>query len=275
MVSALPARIVQYLVTEQRFRVIALPFAQLLHLAALQDARPAPSPTTGDPLLKERIVDTVIPRAAYQLAPPVPPTDLPTLGVRVLVLTHRDTDPVAVERFLEAVYASRFVRLFNPPLTHSIDENVQELPWHGGAISYARRDQPLITSDLVSYLANGIQIAIPALTAVLCLWQWARQRTRARQEKSLESYLLQMLQLEGEAFALGHDLSPDAVVAAWKLQEELGRLKSEAILLYCRGELGSPALLTQFILQVNDVRSYLSRLILQAPRHARDTTPLS
>jgi TRAP-type uncharacterized transport system substrate-binding protein len=264
LVSALPAQNLQHLVVEQRFRLVALPFARLFHLAALKDAGAVSSATPGDPLLKERIVDTVIPRAAYQLAPPVPPTDLATVGVRVLIVTHRDTDLVAVERLLEAIYSSRFVRLFNPPLTPSVEENVQELPWHDGAIRYARRGQPLITPALVSNLANTIQIAIPALTAVLCLWQWARQRARTQQEKRLESYLLQMLKLEGEAFALGPNLSPDEVLVAQKLQQELGRLKSEAILLYCKGGLSSPAHLTQLILQVNDVRSYLSQLLLRA-----------
>src|SRR5205085_2060156 len=107
MISGMPSPTIHHLVAEHRFQLVALPFGRAFNLGALSpdasvdvmNALPIESPksTAGAGLLKERIIETTIPACTYRVDPAVPDVDLPTLGVRVLIITHRATDPEAVE----------------------------------------------------------------------------------------------------------------------------------------------------------------------------------
>ena len=273
IVSALPSATVSHLVTEQHYRLVALPFARAFTLGALSDAANKPRPDDTAHLLKDRVVATTIPAYTYRLIPPVPEADLPTFGIRIVLLTHRSVSPDTVERVLRAIYSNRLARAFQPPLTPSMMEGAQELPWHPGTIRFMERDKPLLTGALISNAANAIQLAAPALGALLCLWQWSRQRIRAQNEHTFEAYILKVARIEAEALELEltreHDLR-----AALRLRSELGTLKAEALRLFCDGELVGKDLMTNFLIQINDTRAMLSAMILRQRETETEPDPV-
>jgi hypothetical protein len=84
-----------------------------------------------------------------------------------------------------------------------------------------------------------------------------------------------VLGLESAAHALGPEFSRDRIPAAQKMQQEVRQLKSEALLLYCKGELEGADLMAQFLVQANEVGSYLGRLIFEAARPLGGPVPAS
>ena len=71
-----------------------------------------------------------------------------------------------------------------------------------------------------------------------------------------------MTRLEERALKAEQD-GPFALKELLELQDELGRLKIQALDEFTREELTGNALLPSFLVQVNGARDYLARLILQ------------
>jgi TRAP-type uncharacterized transport system substrate-binding protein len=267
LISTPPAPTVWQLVTVLDYRLVPIPFGQAFGLSALREpgehSKSSAHSRPTDPLLKEHIADVVIPAYTYGVNPPVPPSDLHTLGTRVLLLTHPRTSSEAVQRVLDAIFSTRFAKLVNPPLSVSILAQLPEAPWHPGTIRYIEQDKPLITGELIGTLANAFTIGAPLLGSAFCFWQWLRQRSRARREQSFETYILKIAMLERQAIDLQQApaiLRDDLV----RIERELGQVKVEALEQFSRGELGDIELMASFLAHVNDTRSFLNNLMRQA-----------
>ena len=265
-VSAMPSATVKRLVINRNYRLVALRFAHAFSLAAVVDAERRPASDTGHPLLKEHLTEMTIPAFTYRVHPPEPAEDIPTLSTRALLLTHRDTSPVAVERMLDAIYSNRIVRAVEPPLSPQDAALAKDLPLHAGTLSYLDRDKPILSAELVGLAANTVAIAVPTLGAVLCFWQWLRTRAQARNQANFETYLQKITDLEMAAMELETNRTDD-VEAVTQLRLDLGRLKAEVVQLFCRDELTDADLMSNFLIQLNDTRTYISSL-LQSERSA-------
>jgi TRAP-type uncharacterized transport system substrate-binding protein len=284
VVAPLPTPFVRSLV-EQHYRLIPLLFRDAFALEALADPLPVPQelhhspgehpgPSTrqqsqgpsGHPvILREHVIDTVIPAFTYRADPGTPSAPLHTLGTKALMIANRHVESEAVCRVLEFLFGTRYAKISQPPLDVHRLEEVPGIPWHAGAVAYLERSKPIFTGEFVTQLINLLSIAGPVCGGALFLWQWFRQRSRLRSEQSFEAYLDKVSVLEQAALRREHDSPLDTAEAA-RLWDELGRLKAEAVGKFARGEIEGEAMLTSFLTHVNDARAHLGHLIDRAQR---------
>lgn len=214
-------------------------------------------------MLKEHITEAVIPAFTYGANPPVPPADIHTLGMRVLLLTNSRTSDVAVQRVLDPIFRTRFAKLVDPPLSASILAQVPEAPLHPGTVEYLERDQPLVTGDRVGFLANAFTIGAPMVGSFFFLRQWLRRRGVVRRERSFESYILKIAALEACATELGQGGAAGREELGC-MYRELGRLKFEALERFSQGTIDGAEMMASFLAHVNDTRLHLNFLIARS-----------
>ena len=155
--AAPPSSFVQTLVVKNKYQIIAFPFHEAFVLGALAQDQ---SRVAADSVVRrEYIYDSVIPAACYGIDPPVPPEAIHTLGMRLLIVANKDQRSDVVERLLDAVFTTRIAKLVQPQLDTIRMEMAPELTWHPGALSYLRRNQPLLTGEFISQVANAFTIA--------------------------------------------------------------------------------------------------------------------
>ncbi len=266
-VSTLPSPIARHLVVNHHYRLASLPFSEAFALGALdQDYdvphRPAAAATRIE---RRHVYDAIIPAFAYQIEPGVPPEAIHTLGTRLLLVARKDLAATTVRRLLEVVFHSPFSQVLQPPLDARQLESPPELPWHDGTTEYVRRNSPLIAGDMIDLLEKEVSILGVLAGGVFCLSQWLRRQFRRRRERSFEAYILQVARVERRALELSRAPTLD-LAALLQLQEELTRIKGEALERFASGELDGEELMSGFLVHTSDARDFLVRLIL----HERD-----
>jgi TRAP-type uncharacterized transport system substrate-binding protein len=260
LVSRLPSPTVRYLVTRRDYRLVALPFGEAFALESLGPEGPGPEgPVTLSRVEKGHTYPTLISAFAYSVEPPVPPEPVLTLGTRLLLVAHRDVDPHAVRRLLEATLQSKVAKNGRPPIDAQVLDLPPEFPWHDGTRLYRERNRPVVSGTVVDVAHKGLAIFAAAASSLFVLWQWSKLRTHWAVGGGFNPYLRQVTRIEKQVLSLerGQPAEPGQLRA---LQEELTRLKTEAMDRFTQGDLGGQELLAGFLAQVADVRACLTRL---------------
>jgi TRAP-type uncharacterized transport system substrate-binding protein len=266
LLTTMPSRIARHLVTKFRYRLVPLRFGEAFSLDALSgDQHPGRQLKDTPDIEKLHICDTVIPAFTYQVEPGVPSESIHTLGTHLLLVANKNVDPYVTEKLLEVVYNSQFAQVAKPPLNDSLLQLPPELPLHSGTELYLQRNKPVITGDLLDFLEKATTIAGPLLGGLFFLWQLFRQRYRRLRDAGFEHYILAVTEVERRALQLETTAVPD-LRSLLRLQQDLSRLKTEALAKFVDGELEGEELMSSFLAHVNDARNYLARLIL----HERD-----
>jgi TRAP-type uncharacterized transport system substrate-binding protein len=272
-VSTLRSPVALHLVTAHNYRLVPLPFGEAFSLSASDEGRddlprPARDQSAGDRVTRvdrRHVIDATIPAFCYGVDPGVPPETIHTLGTRLLVVAHKGVAPKTIGRLLEVIYGTRFALISLPPLDAKMLDLQPEWEWHEGTIDYVERNKPLIAADVVDLLEKELSICGVVVTGVLFLGQWLWRRSRRRRERSFEAYILKVHAIEQRGMELELAASLD-LRRLLPLQEELGRLKGDALERFAAGELAGEELMSGFLAHVSDTRDYLARLIL----HERD-----
>jgi TRAP-type uncharacterized transport system substrate-binding protein len=266
-VSTLPSPVVRHLVTKHGYRLVALPFFEAFTLGAL-DREPTPPRRSGETATRidrRHVYDSTIPAFVYEVEPGVPPEPIHTLGTRLLLVARRDVASDSVRRLLDVVFNSPFAQVIHPPLDARLLDLPPELPWHDGTADYVRRNSPLIAGDVIDLVEKEVSILGVVAGGIFCLVQWLRRRYRWRRERGFEAYILQVAEVERQALALSRAPTLD-LPSLLQLQEDLIRIKGEALQRFADGELDGEELMSGFLAHVSDARDFLIRLIL----HERD-----
>ena len=203
--------------------------------------------------------------SSYEIEPGVPPEPIHTLGTRLLVVARRDVPAASVRRLLEVVFNSPFAQVHPLSLDAKLLELPPELPWHDGTTEFVRRNSPLIAGDVIDLIEKEVSIIGVLAGGTLCLVQWLRRRTRWRRERGFEAYILKVAEVEGRALEFSRAPSLD-LPALLALQDDLTRIKGEALRRFADGELDGEELMSGFLVHISDARDFLVRLIL----HQRD-----
>jgi TRAP-type uncharacterized transport system substrate-binding protein len=260
LVSCLPSEMTKYLVNERDYRLVPLPFGEAFSLDGLRtDAGRLPS-ATGGRVVRGRVQAVVIPAFTYHVEPPVPPTELPTLGTRLLLVTHKDVDAGAVQRLVETVYATEFATVLRPPLDVKLLELPPEFPWHQGTRVYQERNTPVVSGMVMDSAHKGFAIFAAAASGMFVLWQWLRQRNQFLRDRGFSKYINKITYIEETAMRAERD-QIGGVELLQELRMQLAGLKSEALARFTEGELSGHELMQGFLVQVNDVRDYVQALI--------------
>ena len=159
MVSSLPSPVARFLIARHGYRLVPLRFGEAFSLDPFpSDGSSAPGGGISAVVEKFQIVNTLIPAFTYGVEPGVPEQALPTFGTRLLLVARADVDARAVERLLDAVFATEFSQTARPPLDAKLLEFSPELEWHPGTIKYLQRNKPLIAGDVVDFLEKGVSL---------------------------------------------------------------------------------------------------------------------
>jgi TRAP-type uncharacterized transport system substrate-binding protein len=265
MVSTLPSAVARHLVTRHHYRLVALPFAEAFAIDSLDlDLVPGGEGVAAR-IERQHVYDVEIPAFTYEVEPGVPAQTIHTLGTRLLLVAHKDVDSDAIGRLLDATFFTPFAQVVRPPLDAKLLDLPPELPWHPGTTGYLQRNKPLIAGDAIDLLEKSLSILGAVVTAAFFLGHWIRQRYRDRRDRGFEAYILKVAEVERQAMALERSASID-LAALLALQDDLSRLKGEALEKFADGELEGEELMSGFLAHISDTRDYLTRLIL----HERD-----
>lgn len=261
LVSSLPSETARVLVHKHGYRLVPLAFGEALSLDALNGVDAPPGRTSR--IAKGRIGTTTIPAFVYQVEPPVPPAPLSVLGTRLLLVAHKDVDPQAVRRLVDAVYTTEFASASRPPLDAKLLDLPPEFPWHEGTRVYQERNTPVVSGVLMDSAHKGFAIFAAAASGLFVLWQWLKQRNRFLRDRGFNKYISAVNRIEETAARLERHPgdNPEQLLA---LRAELDRLKTEALDAFTDGELAGHELMQGFLVQVNDVRDCVTRLIQQS-----------
>jgi TRAP-type uncharacterized transport system substrate-binding protein len=263
LVSSLPCPTATYLVTRHGYRLVPLPFAEAFALRSLvEPAGDPPQEPARERVVMGRIQATTVPAFTYGVEPAVPEKPLPTLGTRLLLVAHRDVPPRAVFQLVEATYGAEFGQIVRPPLEPKLMDLPPEFPWHDGAVLYQQRNAPLLSGQAMDSAHKGLAIFAAAASGLFVLWQWTKQYGQLGRDKGFNKYIAQVTRIEERALRAEQD-GPLALADLLALQDQLCRLKIQALDEFAREELTGNELLSGFLVQVNDARNNLARLILQ------------
>lgn len=137
----------------------------------------------------------VVPRGSYRGEPPVPPVDLTTAMVRLLLASREDLDPSLVRDITEILFERRRELMELSSLAGFILSPDRAggtyMPVHEGAQRYYDRERPSFLQENAEVIALLLSIAALGISS---LFRMADQGRRRR----LEAYNAEMLALYGE-----------------------------------------------------------------------------
>ncbi|MCA9607395.1 MAG: hypothetical protein KC619_17435 [Myxococcales bacterium] len=239
-VSTLPSPVAEFLMRRRGYRLLALPYADAMHLRDIA-VRPGR-----------------IPAFAYGVSPAHPPEEVPSIATRMLIVARDDADEDTIRRILEVLASDTFARDSRLPERLETAAMTQpEIPLHHGAEQWLRRNDPLVTPELIDNVESMRSFLVSLFVALFLGWRW----WRARQLLGFEKYLHQVTDLEREVLKLELEADLD-LIRLLQIQRRLGQLKNEALEGYGAGRIASADLLNGFLAHVTDVRSYLNALVL-------------
>jgi hypothetical protein len=192
----------------------------------------------------------------------------------LLLVAHQDVPPRAVYQLIEATHAAEFGQIVHPPLDARLMELPPEFPWHAGAMLYQQRNAPLLSGAVMDSAHKGFAIFAAAASGLFVLWQWLRQRDQGARHKGLNTYISQVARIE-ERTLDGERDQPLSAAELLSLRDQLGRLKTRALTELAQEELAGKELLLGFLLQVNDARDSVTRLLQERGEPADAPPPAS
>ncbi len=238
VVSSLPSAMVEWLTNERDYRLVELPFGRALAVRNLS------------------IGEFEIPAFTYGVEPARPARDTLTLATRLELLVNANVDDDIVKRVAEVLFSNEYAREANlPPLDAEKATSRLAYELHPGAVTFLRRDNPLITSELVEYLENARSFLVSAAVALFLLYRWYARRMATGFEKHIDR--VTHVELDVLQSARSGGLTVEKL-----LDEEirLSKLKAAALEQFASGSLKGDEHLSSFLTHVADVRRLLQGL---------------
>jgi TRAP-type uncharacterized transport system substrate-binding protein len=239
-VSTLPSPVAQRLISRRGYHLVPLTIAGAVHIHNVA------------------VLPASIPAYTYGASPAMPREALPTVATRMLVIAHRETDDDAVRLLLDTLDSEAFARTANlsrverQPLW---DE--AEMPLHRGTEAWLRRDQPLLTPELMEGLESFRSFLVSVVVAAFLLYRWYR----TRKLHGLDGFLAEVSAIDREV--LGAERAANLELQQLlDLRARLGEVKTRALDAFAKGSIHSEELLSSFLTHVSDVRSHLNAMIL-------------
>jgi hypothetical protein len=161
---------------------------------------------------------------------------------------------------VQATYASKFGQVVQPPLDAKLMDLPPEFPWHDGALVYQQRNAPLLSGAVMDSAHKAFAIFAAAASGLFVLWQWLKLHRSSARHRGFRSYVAQVARIEQRALEAERNggLSVAEIVA---LRDGLHRLKTEALDVFAQADLAGKDVMFGFLIEANDVRDHLTRLI--------------
>lgn len=166
LVDGMPSRIVDSLVNNAGYVLVPLPYATALQLDNRRSHRPM-----GHRLEHSRVQAVTIPAYTYGVAPAMPPEDAPTLGLRLLLVTHKDTPTTAVIRMLRLLEKGK---LHRDHVDFTVSSADSEFPLHPGAMKFAAENRPISPDEVLEPLGDLLSVIGAGIAGLIALWGFLR-----------------------------------------------------------------------------------------------------
>ena len=128
-------------------------------------------------LRKPSYEDILIPADTYGASPAVPQKQIHSIGVRGMLIAHKDVPSMAVERLLEVFYEGDFARRANlKKLDPVLLQRSSTYPAHKGTEAYIHRGDPWFVQKMLTKLQGFIGSVVSGLSAILLAWHWIRRK---------------------------------------------------------------------------------------------------
>jgi TRAP-type uncharacterized transport system substrate-binding protein len=255
LLSTLPSVLARDLVTQAGYRLVPFPYAEAYCLDRIRPTE------TGEVRIDRANFSVMeIPAYTYSVEPPVPEKPCRTIAAPLLLIAYAPTDPEGVSRLLDTVFDGPVSGLAGPP---PLRNQVPQFPFHAGTERYVRRNEPLLTPDMMSGLGRAIGGLGAFVSGVVAVYGFLR----LRQLRRFESYYKEIRRVELIARGLETDPAVPAEPLARRsyLEERLLDLKSRALQDFANGGLKGEGLMSGIVSLVNDTRASLARLTPATP----------
>ena len=246
-VASLPGMLVQRLLDTGEYCLVPFPNVEPFLATGMPNAgEPGGS---VDRLLVE---PTVIHPGMYLGNSLMPSSDCPTVGLHTLLVARADLPSAAVNRVMQSVFETDFMRRVKPTSPREIP-TVYDI--HPAAEAYLDRDKPLITGTFFELLSKFLSIFGAFSAGALSLYSYLRRRRIRRPGEYLEEIR------KIDALALGQQPDTDAPLTADELanqlESRLTQLKEQVIHDYCNNRVQGEMVLLSVLSILADSRMQL------------------
>lgn len=247
IVDSLPSPVVDELVKTAGYQLVPLPYATALHLNNRRDEA-----HRDGGLESSRIEATVIPAFTYGVAPAAPAADCPTIGMRLLLVGHKDVSHMAIVRLLRALDKG-LARRYHVDL--DAVSVTSEFPIHPGAAAFAKDRRPLTLSQMLEPLTNFLSVMGAGGAGALALWSFLRGLRAVHPDV----HLRQIDRIERLLAGKEHDDSAPTLPLEFinYLEGRLAQIKQTAIEDYSNGRLPGEDALMSILTLTADTRHLL------------------
>ncbi len=247
LVDGLPSALVDELVKTAGYQLVPLPYATALHLDNRRDH--------GDHerrLESSRVEPITIPVYTYGIQPAAPPQDCPTIGLRLLLVTHKDTSATAIVRLLRALDKGAAQR-------YRVDLDAgnvnSEFPLHPGADAFAKDRRPVSVSQMLEPLTNFLSVIGAGAAGGLALWGFLRGLRAVNPDIHLRQIdRIERLLSGSELDESAPTLPRDFIIF---LEARLAQIKQAAIEDYADGRFTGDDALVSILTLIADTRHLL------------------
>lgn len=141
----------------------------------------------------------VIVKGAFDGNPPLPTTDTPTPSIDRLLVARADIEPAAIRELTRILFERRLDLTVRTPLADEIAvpdaATGLSVPFHEGAESFYRRDEPSFIQENAEPLALLVTVLAMVISAGIAL----RGRVVANRKNRSDTYNYQLLELANKA----------------------------------------------------------------------------
>lgn len=152
-----PSDIVDYLVREQGYQLLYVPFAPAF-------AQRHPWAAAAE-----------IGAYTYSAAPPVPARTVQTVGVKLCLMAHRAVDDRAIVKVLETLYGPALEARLQMHLDEAHILSARAYPPADGIRLFMDRNKPLFARDLFDRLKGAVGLLVSLYSGLLVVLKWLRR----------------------------------------------------------------------------------------------------
>ena len=249
VVDSMPSELVDLLVRDGDYSLMPLPFATALHVDSRRDHMGSQVQLRND-----RVEAVTIPAFAYGIQPAAPAQDCETIGLRLLLVAHKD---VPSDALLKALRSMSDAASMHTQVALDVTNPNPEFPIHAGAEAFLRARRPIDLGEILGPTTDALSVFGATVAGCLAMWGFVRglraihPDVHLRQIDRIER-LLQGNELDESAPTLPREFLE-------YLETRLSQIKQTAIEDYANGRLDGDEALVGILTLVTDTRHLLAQ----------------
>lgn len=154
LISSAPSEVAEFLVKERGYRVLEIPFPASLALRL------------------GWVTDSKMLAYTYSVKPPVPASDIRTIGVNLHLVANEDVDPRAVYKVLETLFSPGLEVRLRTKMDESRLTVPSGYPLSEGTKKFLARKNPILSSENFDKVKSFLGLLLSIASALLIVFKW-------------------------------------------------------------------------------------------------------